>query len=62
MKDIEIENVSKKFKDYDGKEFYALKDVSLDVNKGEILALIGPNGSGYSSKTNTIYLTANAVY
>lgn len=30
-------------------EFYALKDVSLTVNKGESVALIGANGSGKST-------------
>ncbi|BFH11306.1 ABC transporter ATP-binding protein [Paenibacillus melissococcoides] len=31
------------------KEFYALKDVSLSVNKGETLGIIGKNGSGKST-------------
>ena len=30
-------------------EFYALKDVSLTVNRGEAVALIGANGSGKST-------------
>ena len=31
------------------KEFYAIKDISLDVKKGEILGIIGKNGSGKST-------------
>ncbi len=38
---IEIRNVSKKFGD-----FHALRDVSLDINSGELIALLGPSGCG----------------
>jgi sulfate transport system ATP-binding protein len=38
---IEIRNVSKKFGD-----FAVLRNVSLDVEEGELLALLGPSGSG----------------
>jgi sulfate/thiosulfate transport system ATP-binding protein len=38
---IEIRNVSKKFG-----EFHALRDVSLDINSGELIALLGPSGCG----------------
>src|SRR6478672_1973159 len=38
---IEIRNVSKQFGD-----FHALRDVSLDIESGELLALLGPSGCG----------------
>lgn len=53
MTAIEIKNVSKKFRVL-GKEFYALKDVTLDVKDREILALVGPNGSGKTTLLNII--------
>ncbi len=50
---IEIKNVSKKFK-YNNKDFYALKDVSFEVKKGEIFGLLGPNGAGKSTIINMV--------
>lgn len=44
QKIVEIKNLQKNF----GK-FQALKDVTLDVNAGEVLGYIGPNGSGKST-------------
>ena len=38
---IEIRNVSKRFGD-----FHALRDVTLDIPSGELLALLGPSGCG----------------
>jgi sulfate transport system ATP-binding protein len=38
---IEIRNVSKQFGD-----FHALREVSLDIDSGELMALLGPSGCG----------------
>lgn len=43
---LKIENISKKFA---GNDFYSLKDVSMEINKGEIVGLIGKNGAGKST-------------
>ena len=51
MNVIEITDVSKKFREH-GKEFYALKDVSFSVKKGEIFGLLGPNGAGKTTLMN----------
>ncbi len=53
MNAIEVIGVSRRFKVL-GKEFYALKDVSLRVKEGEIFALVGPNGSGKTTLINII--------
>ena len=44
MKGIRIENISKSFKD-----FKAVDQVSFEVKKGELAALLGPSGSGKST-------------
>jgi ABC-2 type transport system ATP-binding protein len=40
---IDIQSLSKK---YIGADFYSVNDISMQVNRGEILGLLGPNGAG----------------
>lgn len=48
---IEIKNVSLKYK---GSNEYALDGVSLSLNKGQIVGLLGPNGSGKTTMIKTL--------
>lgn len=43
IKKIELRNVSYKYKN---KNIYALKNINIEINCGEIIALVGENGSG----------------
>ena len=48
MSGIQLKNVTKRYKDSES-ETIALDHVSLTVNKGEFVAIIGPSGSGKST-------------
>lgn len=52
--DISVQNVSKIYAD----GFHALKNVNLDIKRGEIFALLGPNGAG---KTTLISIICGIV-
>ena len=47
---IEINNLSKVYDD----GFKALKNINLNIKKGEILAMLGPNGAGKTTLINII--------
>ena len=50
---FELENVSKIYHN-DGKDFHALKDVSLSIEEGEIFGVIGMSGAGKSTLVRTL--------
>ena len=53
MEILKIENVKKEYANGD-KKLYALDDVSLAINQGEFVAIIGPSGSGKSTLLHII--------
>lgn len=57
---IEIRNLSKVYRDFWGrKKVQAVKSLSLDVHKGEVFGLLGPNGSG---KTTTMKMLLGLLF
>ena len=46
---VKVQEVVYKYTDYEEREITALDGVTLDVEKGEFLVIIGHNGSGKST-------------
>ena len=53
---IELKDINKVFKDKNQNEFYAVKDVNLKINDGEIFGIIGFSGAGKSTVVRCINL------
>ena len=57
---IQIRNLTKIYRDFWGrKKVRSLNSLSLDVNKGEVFGLLGPNGCG---KTTTLKLLLGLLF
>ena len=50
---IEIKDINKYYS-VGSEKLHALKDVNLEVEEGEFLAILGPSGSGKSTLMNVI--------
>ena len=50
---IEFKNIKKKY-NIGKKEFYALNDINLIINKGEFVVVLGPSGAGKSTFLNLL--------
>ncbi|RJP37685.1 MAG: ATP-binding cassette domain-containing protein [Phycisphaerales bacterium] len=55
---IVTENLSKSFPTPDGPDKYAVRDLNLRIEEGEIYGLLGPNGAG---KTTTLRMLSGLV-
>ncbi len=52
---IKLTNINKSYRNGD-QELRVLKDIDLEVEEGEFLAIMGPSGSGKSTLMNIIGL------
>ncbi|MBL8130309.1 MAG: ABC transporter ATP-binding protein [Anaerolineae bacterium] len=55
---VQVRGLSKQFKRDNGETFFAVKDVTLEIRRGEIFSLLGPNGAG---KTTTISMISGLL-
>ncbi|MED0962243.1 ABC transporter ATP-binding protein [Bacillus paramycoides] len=58
---LEAKNIKKVY-DAGGNKFEALKEINLQVKKGEFVAIMGPSGSGKTTLLNVLSTIDNATY
>lgn len=58
-KSVEAKGICKRYKSFFGASTTVLKNISLDIEVGEIFGLLGPNGSG---KTTLISIFSTLIY
>ncbi len=56
---VQVRGLSKTFKRSTGEKFFAVKEVDLDIRRGEIFSLLGPNGAG---KTTIISMISGLLH
>ena len=51
---LRLEGVSKEFVGLDGENYIAVRDVNIEINRGDFYCLLGPSGCGKSTILNLI--------
>ena len=59
MSFIKIRNLKYSYKDDDGSPLGIIRDISLDIEKGEYIAIVGHNGSGKSTLAKLLTLVVD---
>ncbi|WP_407270073.1 ABC transporter ATP-binding protein [Radiobacillus sp. PE A8.2] len=52
--DVLLKDVNKIYETREGKQLHAIKDVSLNVEKGQFVSIVGPSGCGKSTLLNIL--------